>query len=172
MPRTSILRSRHHPKLGLTANKVIGITEQYILESPYNFDVVYDGQNALIFNESAFFTMFGELKTLKSKIDSQKPSIEKVVSDSVALLSYVKKRSKTLMRFYYKITSSGLPRVSQEAIDRVNGGTGKNFNLDSSGKVVCTESNARDVYHLLMGKFGVELLDNAPIIIISASTTL
>ena len=145
------------------------ISGQYILQSPYDFDVICDGDVALIFNETSFFYLFGETKVLEGKIDSMKNSIDSVIAGTDALLTYVKKRPQTLRSFYYRIASGSLRVINQTTIERVNKRAKKAFALDADGKVICKDENARDVYHLLMDKIGENLVTEAPILILSSS---
>lgn len=172
IPRTTLLTSGRKPHIGLTANKVRGISEQYILQSPYDFDVICDGNVALIFNERSFFFLFGETKVLESKIDDMKKSIDTVIAGTDTLLAYVKKGPQTLRSFYYRMASGALRAIDQATVDRVNQRAKKKFTLDHDGKVICKDENARDVYNLFMDKIGENLVTEAPILILSSSNNV
>jgi hypothetical protein len=61
-----------------------------------------------------------------------------------------------------------------EFIEDVNKRMKKNLMLDEDGKVVCVQSNAKDVYRLIMGKFAEKLLNgkSIPIVVISESSNV
>lgn len=175
IPFYKLLKGRTGYSLGLKIGSVVDIGQgSMLVVSPDDFDALVVDGTALIFSESNFNFLFAETTKLMDNLENERKTIGEIVTDSEALLDYLRRYPSTVRGFYYKVAQRSLTKFDKNFIEDVNKRMKKNLMLDEDGKVVCVQSNAKDVYRLIMGKFAEKLLNgkSIPIVVISESSNV
>jgi hypothetical protein len=156
-------KKKNKARFGIVYPKVTEISNELVIISPENFDIITFQDTAFIFDETNFHFLFSDSEYIMKRIENKKYKLENIIQSVDKYLAYAKKYPYVLRGTYHIVEneesfSLNLKEVSyiQKEIEKQTDKT-EIFQYDN-GKIICTEENAKYIYWLLAKKYDLNLL--------------